>query len=188
MKLLKYRKNLIIRTATSYYYRIRFYATNVMESTRETGCSFYAHKKRKKNIAYNKKPSEASCYCAYAFERSLSRLYIVNWDNFDCAVKSVIFQGISIRTLHLKNTKQWFTKILAIIPIENEVTVPICYFLKIQYRIQTCCTKFCKTFFITQSKEDRIAANNIEDYAVNFESFPILDVNNISTYCILCNP
>lgn len=43
-----------------------------------------------------------------------------------------------------------------------------------------------KLFFT--AKEDRTVANNIENYAVNFGSFVILDVNNISARCILCNP
>jgi len=47
MKLLKYHKNLIIRTATSYY-RIQFYATNVVESTSETVA--FMHIKRERRV------------------------------------------------------------------------------------------------------------------------------------------
>lgn len=55
MELVKYCKKLIICIATSYYW-IQFYATNVMESTSGTDCSFYAYSWGEKDMhcAYNK--------------------------------------------------------------------------------------------------------------------------------------
>lgn len=74
-------------------------------------------------------------------------------------------------------------------PIENKIdaTAPICYFLSEDPMQNLNVSRISVKLFFT-AKEDRTVANNIENYAVNFGSFVILDVNNISARCILCNP
>jgi len=146
------------------------------------------HMKRERR-AYNRSQVKRVA-TVHMHSKEVFRDYIVNWDNLDWLRNKIS----NISKTHIdSNTLPQKYKIMIYKNFDDNTDrkrsyYTICYFLKIQYRIQTCCTKFCKTFFITQPKEDRIAANNIEDYAVNFGSFPILDVNNISTYCILCNP